>query len=235
MEGSLDPITMAAIVLDLDGVVIDSLPVIERAWREVAARHGRELTDADIVQHVHGRHGQHTLAALFPDRPSAEQQSIWAHVDRIEEEAAYRPIGGVQAFIGDTRRGGIPTALVTSSWPRKIDRALRLLDVADAFAVVVSREDVRRGKPFPDPYLTACSRLGVPPARALVFEDSTSGVESALAAGALCVRIHGDAGVHRPGVVATIPDFTSLRLRPAGPGRYLLHGVPRPIVVLSRS
>ncbi|MFJ8628489.1 HAD family hydrolase [Kitasatospora sp. NPDC093550] len=198
-----------AVVFDMDGVLIDSRPVIEEAWRSVARRHGRVLADREIEEYVHGRTGDQTVRLIFPDHSDVDRKAIWAEVDTVEEQAPYRAIPGADGLAERLRHAGLPIGLATSSWTRKIDNALGGLGLLDVFRVRVTRDDVERGKPHPDPYLAACRGLGIRPQRTLVFEDSVSGVRSAVAAGAVCVGIGGPALVEAGAVVA-VPDFTAL-------------------------
>ncbi|MFI8456272.1 HAD family hydrolase [Kitasatospora sp. NPDC085464] len=206
-----------AVVFDMDGVLIDSRPVIEEAWRTVARRHGRVLADPEVEEYVHGRTGDQTVRLIFPDRSDADRKAIWAEVDTVEEEAPYRAVAGADGLATRLWRAGVPIGLATSSWTRKIDNALGGLGLLDVFRVRVTRDDVERGKPHPDPYLAACRGLGIRPQRALVFEDSVSGVRSAVAAGSVCVGIGGPALVEAGAVVA-VPDFTALLVEHGGAG-----------------
>jgi beta-phosphoglucomutase-like phosphatase (HAD superfamily) len=83
----------------------------------------------------------------------------------------------------------LPRALVTSSGRASAQHKLRLVGLGDAFAAVVTLDDVTRAKPHPDPYLLAAEMLGVAPARCLVFEDSEPGAEAAHRAGCTVVQI----------------------------------------------
>ena len=229
--GAVAPYEVVAVVFDMDGVLIDSRPVIEQAWGDVARRHGRVLTAADLASYVHGRAGSETVRLLFPGHSDSERSAIWAEVDRVEEEAPYPAVPGADALATGLAGRGVPLALATSSWTRKIENALGSLGLLDVFAVRVTRDDVARGKPHPDPYLTACRRLGVRPQRTLVFEDSVSGVRSAVSAGAVCVGI-GGSELTEAGAVAVVPDFAGLGVGTARDREVLiLTGLDIPIVI----
>lgn len=219
---------ISAIVFDLDGVIADSRPVIESAWRTVAFQHGRDLTDDEFDRYVHGQVGADTVAALFPDYPEAGRLMIWAEVDRIEESAAYREIPGAVGFVSALHRAGLPIGLATSSWPRKVSNILDSLGLSDAFAAVATRDDVTRGKPHPDVYLSVCRMLATAPGNVLVFEDSANGVRSAVAAGTTCVGIGGQA-LMLEGAIACLPDFQGLRLNPARRDSHTLTGLEVPL------
>ncbi|MDO0924212.1 HAD family phosphatase [Streptomyces sp. TG1A-8] len=227
------PYEVDAVVFDMDGVLIDSKPVIENAWRDVARRHGRTLTSADLERYVHGRTGSETVRLLFPHHSDSDRSAIWAEVDTLEEEAPYPVVPGADTLATGLAGKGVPLALATSSWTRKIENALGGLHLLDVFAIQVTRDDVTRGKPHPDPYLAACRRLGVRPQRTLVFEDSVSGVRSAVSAGAVCVGIGGDE-LTEAGAVAVTPDFTGLGVGAArGRGSLVLTGLNVPVVITS--
>ena len=201
-----------AVVFDMDGVLIDSRYVIEQAWRRVADRRGRPLSADDVADVVHGRSGTETVRLLFPDRTEEELHTIWTEAAQAEVEAApYPTIPGVIDLILGLRQHAVTVGLTTSSWAEKVESVLTDLGILDTFACRITREDVVRNKPAPDPYLTVSQRLGVAPERTLVFEDSVSGVRSAVAAGAVCIGIGGDA-LLEVGAAAVVEDFRAMRL-----------------------
>jgi HAD superfamily hydrolase (TIGR01509 family) len=229
------PVAIEAVLFDMDGVIVDSRTVIEAAWSEVMTRHtGRTLSAEEIHEHVHGRTGSHTVAALFPEHSPAEHREIWAAVDRIEETAPYAMIPGVRSFIAELNRGGITVGLVTSSWSEKIQHVLGLLNLPEPFSAVVNRDDVANGKPHPEPYLKGCAAVGVPTERVMVFEDSLSGVRSAVAAGTCCIGI-GSAQLLEAGAVAAVEEFTKLGLAPLADTEYRLDGINTPILLHGRA
>ena len=221
-----------AVVFDMDGVLIDSRTVIENAWRDVARRHGRALAATEVERYVHGRTGAETVGLLFPEHSDAARTAIWAEVDTLEEESTYPVIPGADIMAARLAQYGVPLALVTSSWQRKIENALGRLGLLSLFPEQVTRDDVTRGKPHPDPYLMVARRLDVNPARTLVFEDSVSGVASAVAAGAICVGI-GGGELLGAGAVAAAGDFTALSLEAAGTD-VLLKGLDTRIRIVAR-
>ena len=89
----------------------------------------------------------------------------------------------------ELRRLGVPLALASNSPRFLVDDALATAELADAFNVIVTSDDVEHPKPAPDIYLLACERLGVPPSHALALEDSASGVTAAKAAGLDCIAV----------------------------------------------
>ena len=207
----------SAVLFDMDGVVINSKSAIENAWRTAAVNHGRHINDQEMHELVHGRPGSYTVDALFPHLSAAEKQKVRNLVDRIEERAPYTSIAGVESFIKGLISHGVVFGLVTSGWPAKIDYALERLGLTGKFSVIVSRDDVSRGKPDPEPYLLAASRLGLPASQAIVYEDSISGIQAARKAGAYCVGIGADELVES-GANTVIRDFEGISLQPTPEG-----------------
>ncbi|GJH13227.1 HAD family phosphatase [Caballeronia novacaledonica] len=206
---------VSAVLFDMDGVLVDSRAVIEQAWREAAQLYGREITEDDIHRHIHGQPGPHTIRALFHDLSRADQEKVQAHIIHVENTADCEPISGVARLVSRLGAAGITIGVVTSGWRYKIDRVIEMLKAQSYFSVIVERDDVARGKPYPDPYLLAAERLGVPASRTVVFEDASSGVTSAATAGAYCVGIGGEELI-RSGAKIAIPDFEGVELETIG-------------------
>ena len=176
-----------AFLFDLDGVVVDSNALHVESWKAVAQAHGFACPDPEHI----GKCGLRTAAVIrdllrWPvsaedaARIGSEKEEIyreWIRRDGI------RPIPGVQAFLAEAGRLGIPCAVGSSAPRENVDACLRALDLGRAFQATVSGADVARGKPAPDIFLKAAAALGVPPDRCLVFEDAPAGVAAAHAAG----------------------------------------------------
>ena len=179
--------SIPAFLFDLDGVVVDSNALHVASWREVARRHGFDCSDPEHI----GKCGLRTTAVIrdvlrWPvaaedaARIGFEKEEIyreWIRRDGI------RPIPGVQAFLAEAGRLGIPCAVGSSAPRENVDACLAALALERAFQATVSGADVARGKPAPDIFLKAAAGLGVAPRECLVFEDAPAGVAAAHAAG----------------------------------------------------
>lgn len=209
MRNSFDKIS--AVLFDMDGVLIDSNTVIERAWTEAGKLYGIQITEDDIVKHIHGQPGPHTIKALFGHLPIEDQKKVQAYIIHAENTADYDPIPGVSQLILALSAAEISVGIVTSGWREKIDRIMAMLKIQDCISVIVERDDVSRGKPFPDPYILGAKRLMLSPNQTLVFEDSISGVTSAVDAGAYCVGIGGD-NLKKYGAKIAIPNFSKVQV-----------------------
>ncbi|CDX25499.1 HAD-superfamily hydrolase [Mesorhizobium sp. ORS 3324] len=169
----------AAFLFDMDGTVLNSIAAAERVWTKWANRHGLDV--ASFLPTIHGRRARETIAALkLPGvDPIAEADALLrAEADDLE---GILPIPGAVAFLESLPPGR--WAIVTSA-PREL--ALLRLQAAGipVPAMMVSAEDVTRGKPAPDCFLLAANRLGVEARDCLVFEDAPAGIAAGEAAGA---------------------------------------------------
>lgn len=172
-----------SILFDLDGVLIDSCAVTERHLQAWAQRHGVEL--AQLLALHHGRTTVETLRAVAPHL-NAETEA------RELESAEERDLEGLRAFPGASRLLAElerqPWAIVTSC--KRTTASARLAQLGLPLpAVLITAEDVRQGKPAPEPYLLAAQRLGLPPSSCVVIEDAPAGITSARAAGARVIAV----------------------------------------------
>ncbi|WP_367082990.1 HAD family phosphatase [Pseudomonas sp. HOU2] len=204
----------------MDGVLIQSREVIEHAWTTVAREYGISVDQAFIDEHIHGRPGGHTLRTLFAEFDEAQQVAIKREVDAIEQVTNCALVPGVATLIARLREHAVPLALVTSSWRARVGHVLQQHDLMSAFDSIICRDDVRSGKPAPDPYRLAAAQLGRQSDECLVFEDSVSGVQSAVSSGALCIGIGDDPTLTAHGAAGVYADFTRLALRLDGRGAH---------------
>ncbi len=183
---------VAAVIFDLDGVIVDSEIWWDEARRDFAARFDRRWTEEDrvAVMGANSRQWSRTMRArLNLDLPETEIERaiVDAVVARYAAEGAPSIDGAVEAVRKIASRW--PSALASSAHREVIDAALAATGLAGAFRVVVSSDEVARGKPAPDVYLEAARRLDVAPGACLVVEDSLNGVRAARAAGMACVLV----------------------------------------------
>lgn len=211
-----------AVMFDMDGTLIDSKKLIESAWVSTAKKYAVEVNSAFIEQHIHGREGSYTLNKLFEHFSPEQRQVIKQEVDNIEETALVNLIFGAKALLIMLRNYGLRTALVTASWPARIQHVFEQHHLHEMFDVVISRDDVQQGKPAPDGYLLAAEYLQCDITRCLVFEDSSSGIEAAISSGARCVVLGRTQNDH-PRIVGQFDNFTTfiLSLRPTYQARRL--------------
>ncbi|MCL4297913.1 MAG: HAD family phosphatase [Anaerolineae bacterium] len=208
-----------AILFDMDGVIIDTHHAVTEFWQILADEQQIRLTEADFQQHIYGCSLNHTFDTLFPQLNAPQRQVILDRMEVYELSLTYTAIPGAVTLLRALKQAGVPTALVTSAFPWKVDLVMHQLELADLFKTLVTAADIQRGKPHPDGYLLGAQRLQLPPQRCLVFEDAVSGVQAAVTAGAGCVGVRPPetaAALVAAGAFHTIPDFTAVTLQ-AGP------------------
>ncbi len=183
---------MAAVIFDLDGVLVDS----EIWWHEErvawAAERGLIWThqDSRAVMGANSRGWARIMRERLGLDPAEEPSIEEAIVDRVRSRYAHgAPVipGAVEATRLIARAW--PVAVASSAHRDVIEAALRATGLRDAIPIAVSSDEVAHGKPAPDVYLEAARRLGVPPEACLVIEDSVNGVRSAVAAGMTVVLV----------------------------------------------
>ncbi|WP_354642155.1 HAD-IA family hydrolase [Kitasatospora camelliae] len=207
-----------ALLLDMDGTLVNSDAVVERCWRRWAARHG---LDGDAAMRVvHGRQGHLSMAVLLPDRPM--EVNLEENRQMLAEETADTdgvvPVPGAAAFLAAL--AGLPHALVTSA-----DERLARVRMAAAGlpfpALAITAERVGASKPDPEGFLKAAAELGIDPADCLVLEDSEAGIAAGRAAGMQVLGIGPRAAAHHP--TAHTDDLTGVTVTPTPDGTLTLH------------
>ena len=169
-------------LFDLDGTLVDSLPVVERSWQFWAESYG--VDPQAVLDFIHGKQAITTLRHFMPDKSEAEIQAEFLRLEQIEANDldGIRALPGVVALLQHLDAQSVPWAIVTSgSIP--VAHARHRAAGLPTPAVFVTAEQVKRGKPQPDAYLLGAELLGLPPQDCLVVEDALAGVQSGLAAG----------------------------------------------------
>ncbi|MFK0120335.1 HAD-IA family hydrolase [Streptomyces sp. NPDC090994] len=176
----------SVLLFDMDGTLVDSTALVESTWADFSARHRTDL--AEVLAYAHGRPTRETVAHFVadPERAAAETRRLVAHEQ--SETTGITEIPGARAFLAALPRGS--WAIVTSAG-RKLAEVRLAAAGLPLPEVLVSADDVVRGKPHPEGYLRAAARLGVAPGDTVVFEDSGAGVRAGLASGARTVVIGG--------------------------------------------
>ncbi|MEY9849640.1 HAD-IA family hydrolase [Streptacidiphilus sp. MAP5-3] len=181
-------LTARALLLDMDGTLVDSGAVVMRVWGRWAAAHGIPLERIEAV--VHGRQGHQSMAILLPDRPAAENHADNARMLAAEtsDVDGIVPIPGAPAFLAALAAGPVPHALVTSADVALSDARMNAAGLRMPLTRVTA-EDVSASKPDPEGFLRGAAQLGFAPGDCVVFEDSEAGVAAGLAAGMRVVGI----------------------------------------------
>jgi beta-phosphoglucomutase len=206
-----------AFLFDLDGTLIDSMPIHHEAWRRWHVRHELVFDEEGFFEATAGRTNPEILADMLPGRPQAEYDVLAEEKERMYREGAtgrLQAIAGALALIATARERNVGLAICTAASPANIEVALDRFPDLRRIDVVVYPQLGFRGKPHPDIFLEAARQLGVPPAACVVFEDAPLGLEAAHRAGmravALTTTLPADDFAEFPNLVAIHADFTSL-------------------------
>ena len=204
----------AAVLWDMDGTLVDTEPYWFDVEFELAAAYGgswsREhalaLVGNDLIES--GRYiREHMGIDLAPER--IVELLLDGVVARVEHRVPWCP--GARELLASLRASEMPCALVTMSYQRFVAPILQQLPPA-TFGAVVTGDSVARGKPHPEPYLTAARRLNVAPEECLAIEDSTTGATSAASAGCRVLVVPNHVHVAPDGRRVFAPTLAGLDL-----------------------
>ncbi|MDI3386812.1 HAD-IA family hydrolase [Streptomyces sp. B-S-A8] len=194
-----------ALLFDNDGTLISSMESVHRCWRRWAEEYGIAAEDFERVE-LHGRPAVEIIAELLPE------ERIPGALQRIEQLEVEDVAGGVVLLPGTKELlSSLPRecwAVVTSA-TRPLAEA-RLREVGVDFPALVAADDITRGKPDPEPFLLAAAKLGVDPARCVVFEDAPAGLRSGRAAGMTTVALTTTHTADELSADAVVPDLSAV-------------------------
>jgi HAD superfamily hydrolase (TIGR01509 family) len=217
------PAPVQALLFDMDGTLIDSMPLHERSWQLWHAELGLPFDDAGFFAATAGRTNLEILRDMFPKRSEAELHALAWRKEEIYRAIAAREltlIPGAAEFCARARAAGYKLAVCTASPPENIVVAFERFGLGELVDTVTSPAEPKfggapgetlRGKPHPDIFAEAARRLGVPPEACLVYEDAPLGIEAARRAGmravVLTTTLPAQAFAGYPNVVDVMADF----------------------------
>ena len=176
-----------AVIWDVDGTLVDSEEYHWLSWRDAMAAEGSPISHGQFLLSFGLRNDRILRGWLGPETTDDAIQRIgdWKEAEfrRLAGEHGLTPLAGAAEWVARLHAQGWKQAVGSSAPRLNIDAMLRALTLDGYFDQVVSAEDVTRGKPDPQVFLTAAARLGVPPERCIVVEDAPLGVEGARRAG----------------------------------------------------
>jgi beta-phosphoglucomutase-like phosphatase (HAD superfamily) len=179
----------AAVLFDCDGVLVDSEPVSYSAWSRTLRRYGHTLDESEFAESVGGTEAM--VAAQFSPVVGVDAGRLEAeartHFERMTSRAAGFP--DALSRVAALEEAGVPIAVATNGLRWRLDALLTAVGLGRLLPVSVTADEVRLPKPAPDLYLAAAARVGTPPARCVVVEDSPTGIAAAKAAGCRVVAV----------------------------------------------
>jgi len=180
----------AAYIFDCDGTLADTMPTHYKAWLSALGTHADKFPEAmfyelggvptaRIVELLNERH----QLGLPVEEIVAHKEHLF--LEMSHQIAAIEPVVAIARSYANVK----PMAVASGGHRRIVMNTLRALGIVELFQAIITSEDYRRGKPAPDPFLEAALRLGVPPESCLVFEDTSTGIAAATAAGMKSVLV----------------------------------------------
>jgi len=197
----------SAVIFDLDGVIADSHPIHEIAWRRLLEEQARGYPPEFVSSVIReGKTRPEILQTFFPDVPVEKARALGERKDALYYENIERcaPIPGVLSWIERLRQLSIPTAVATSASRTRALRTLQAFGIESSFRAVVTASEVPLGKPDPALFLAAAVALPVAPECALVVEDSLAGLQAGRSAG-MSLLLYSPS--RDPQLFALSPDF----------------------------
>jgi len=192
METNQRESAVKAVIFDLDGVLMDSEWIAFQAWQEVVEGYGGRLEDSafagvvGLTQEHSAEYIMESAGLRFDVAESCER--AWERtIERLKTEI--KPLPGSIELVRALAARGCPLAIASNAITPYIDSALVGLGLTDFFPIRVGIDQVARGKPEPDVYLSAAGRLGIDPRGCLAVEDSRVGVQAAAAAGMRVIAV----------------------------------------------
>ncbi|RZI72834.1 MAG: HAD family phosphatase [Variovorax sp.] len=206
-----------ALIFDMDGTMIDSMPWHAKSWVVFAQRHGLALDVSDILARTTGRTGTECMRELFERELSDAECDALVH----EKEVIYRDmfsdnfaeVAGFNAFAKAAVERGFKIAVGTAGDKHNIAFAMSRLLMDPLPLAIVGGDEGLTGKPTPAIFLEAARRIGADPARCIVFEDAPFGIEAARRGGMRAVAVcttHTPAELAGPHVIAAVRDYEEL-------------------------
>ena len=190
-----------AVLWDMDGTLVDSAEYHWRAWRNAMAREGFPVTHEQFLA-TFGQRNDSILRQWLDEKVTSELMQCIGNA----KETLYRqlvrghgiaPLPGALEWVNLLHRQGWGQAIASAAPHANVETILDVLHASECFEVIVSAEDVHRGKPDPEVFLIAATKLGVGPEHCIVVEDALHGVEAARAAGMKSIGVSQN-GKHLP-------------------------------------
>jgi len=208
---------LQGVIFDLDGVIVDSHPAHQRAWRKFFDSLGKEVSDDQLLFVLEGRKREdilrHFLGDLTPEQVryyGERKETFFRH-----SSGAVKAIPGISDLLEDLRVANVPAAVASSASRVRVESMLAQLGLVSQFRAIVAADDVVHGKPDPSIFNLAAQMLNVEPRSVLVCEDSVFGVVAAKTAGMKCLGIAANgrrAILTNAGADWVLPHFSSVRV-----------------------
>lgn len=203
---------IGAMIFDMDGTLVDSMPFHEKAWDVMLPELGVRIDRFDFFTWSAGLTNREIFPRLLQREVSAAELNDLAGRKEAIYRECYRPhvalMPGAFELIHAAEKRGVCIAMGTAAPPENIELVVDGLSIRKHFPVIVGGNDVANGKPDPEVFVKAAQRMGIEPSQCLVFEDTPAGIEAAFRAGMHCVAITTTLTAQQ---VGALPNTSHLR------------------------
>jgi beta-phosphoglucomutase len=199
-----------AVLWDLDGTLVDSGEMHWWSWRDTLSAVGVPVTYEQFTG-TFGQKNDRILRSWLgpdatPERIAEIAEAKESEYRRLVSVHGLQPLPGAREWVERLRADGWRQTIASSAPRKNVEVMLAAIGLAGAFDAIVASEDVGKGKPDPEVFLTAAARLGATPERSIVVEDAAAGVEAARRAGIRCIGVN-DPTLEADVVVASLTDL----------------------------
>ncbi|PSB18160.1 hydrolase [filamentous cyanobacterium CCP2] len=209
---------LKALLFDLDGTLANTDPIHFQTWRDLMMPYGLEFDTEFYQANFSGRRNQEIIADLLPQLSEQAGNELSQRKEaefRDRAETLLTPTPGLFDVLDWTDAQKLQRAVVTNAPIENAEFMLRVLRLNETFATVILGDELPAGKPDPLPYRMALEQLGINADEAIGFEDSASGIQSAIGAGIMTVGVastHSHEDLYQLGCILVIDDFSDPRL-----------------------
>ncbi|NJL84307.1 MAG: HAD-IA family hydrolase [Chloroflexaceae bacterium] len=208
---------LAAILFDLDGTLVNSDPVHYEIWRDILTEFGITIDPDFYKARISGGQNAAIIADILPQLSQPESLELAERKEALYRERGHQlqALAGLERILEWTEAAGLQKAIVTNAPRANAHFMIEALQLTETFPWVILGEEAAQGKPDPAPYQLALNRLQITSEQAIAFEDSPSGIRSAVGAGIYTVGItstHESKHLQSLGARWTINDFTDPKL-----------------------
>jgi len=208
---------LKAILFDLDGTLTNTDPLHYQTWAHVLESYQIPINSNFYKAHISGKTNAEIVQDLFPQLSPEEGLKLANLKEANFRELAINlePLAGLNEFLSWVKNQSFKTGLVTNAPRENTDLMLNVLNLSDYFDAVILSDEIGIGKPNPAPYQYCLDQLNILAEDAIAFEDSPSGIRSAIAAGIKTIGVastHDSKSLNDLGVTRVIEDFKSLVL-----------------------
>ncbi|WMY96677.1 MAG: sugar phosphatase [Arsenophonus sp.] len=205
-------LTCKGFLFDLDGTLVDSLSIVEFCWKKFSNRIG--IAEKDVLKYIHGKPAITSIRHFMPNADETDIKEIFSWLENMEKKNMSDIVAmpGAISLLEKLNKFSIPWSIVTSATMSIAVNRIKAAGLPEPLHWVTV-EKVKKGKPYPDPFLLGAKLLGLPANFCIAFEDAEAGIYSALDAGCKVIALNTQLDISRKSEISMIiKSFTELNI-----------------------